>query len=373
MPASAAAGFLRPPSRGVGGLLAACWLLITAGCGSSPPPAAAAAADSTVDAAARDALIDAVLTRLRVSYVWSGGARAMDRAIRERAARGSYDRITSARVFAESLTAHLRAAGRDRHVRVEFSAEPLPPYPWRRGATDETDDSAHTRARRVRFGVGRPERLAGNIAYVEIRSFAFAPEWAEPMLTEVLSSSSDADALIIDVRRNRGGSPRLAAFVTGYLIGRDSVHLTTLYWRRGRVEQLWARPDVPGRRYGDTRPLYVLTGPETFSAAEGFAYNLQALGRAVVVGGTTGGGAHAGGLHRVTDHFAVWVPAARPVNPVTGTNWEGVGVRPDVLVVPADSAKRVAHLVALGAVLRGTADAERRADLERTIIAVGGR
>ncbi len=373
MVGSADARVLRSRLRGVGSLVAVGWLLAAGGCGGSSPRSAAAPADSTVDAAARDALIDAVLARLRASYVWSGGARAMDRAIRERAVRGAYDSVTSARAFAESLTVHLRAAARDRHVRVEFSAEPLPPHPWRRGATDATDDSAHARARRVRFGVGRPERLAGNIAYIEIRSLAFAPEWAEPMLTDVLSSVADADALIIDLRRNRGGSPRLAAFVTGYLIGRDSVRLTTLYWRRGRIEEIWARPDVPGRRYGDARPLYVLTGRPTFSAAEGFAYNLQALGRAVVVGDTTGGGAHAGGLHRVTDHFAVWVPAARPVNPVTGTNWEGIGVRPDIPVVPADSARRVAYLTALGAVLARTTDVQRRADLERTIVAVGGR
>lgn len=348
----------------------AAWVAVCIGCRAERVRAPTAMADSTVDAAERRAVIDGVLARLRSSYVWSDGARAMDRAIRARMRRGAYDSLTSARVFAESLTAHLRAAGRDNHVRVEYRAAPLPRHPWRRGAGADVDDSARARGRRTRFGIGRPRRLSGNVAYLEIRSFGFPAAWVEPMVTDVMRSVADADALIIDLRRNGGGSPRLTAFVSSYVIGSDSVHLATLYWRRGRVEELWATPDVPGVRYGLERPVYVLTSRETFSAAEGFAYNLQARGRVVVVGDTTGGGAHAGGLHRVADHFGVWVPAARPVNPVTGTNWERVGVRPDIAVTP-DAALRMAHLVALGTLLAGSSDSGQRADLEAAIVEAG--
>jgi C-terminal processing protease CtpA/Prc len=78
--------------------------------------------------------------------------------------------------------------------------------------------------------------------------------------------------------------------------------------------------------------LYILTGQQTFSAAEEFAYNLQALGRAKVVGERTGGGAHPGRTHRIINQFEVFIPNGRAINPITKTNWEGVGVEPDIEV-----------------------------------------
>ena len=97
------------------------------------------------------------------------------------------------------------------------------------------------------------------------------------------------------------------------------------------------RKTVPGRRFGPDKPVYVLTSDRTFSGAEEFAYNLQTRKRATIVGDTTGGGAHPGGMRRVTDHFGVWVPSGRAINPITKTNWERVGVRPDIAVA-ADQA-----------------------------------
>jgi C-terminal processing protease CtpA/Prc len=110
---------------------------------------------------------------------------------------------------------------------------------------------------------------------------------------------------------------------------------------------------VAGRRYGQRKPVYVLTSDRTFSGAEEFAYDLQTRKRATVVGATSGGGAHPGGPRRIDDHFAVWVPAGRAVNPLTQTNWEGVGVAPDH-AVPADDALRAAQVLALRAMLPGT-------------------
>jgi C-terminal processing protease CtpA/Prc len=94
---------------------------------------------------------------------------------------------------------------------------------------------------------------------------------------------------------------------------------------------------VPGRRFGPTKPVYVLTSHKTFSAAEAVAYDLQALKRAVIVGETTGGGANPFEYRRVHPHFAVDLPESRSVNPITGTNWQGTGVKPDV-EVPAEQA-----------------------------------
>jgi C-terminal processing protease CtpA/Prc len=94
--------------------------------------------------------------------------------------------------------------------------------------------------------------------------------------------------------------------------------------------------------------VYVLTSGETFSGGEEFSYDLQNLKRAKLVGETTGGGANPGGPARVAEHFALFVPSGRAISPITKTNWEGVGVKPDV-ATPAAQALDVAYLDALRA------------------------
>ncbi len=70
--------------------------------------------------------------------------------------------------------------------------------------------------------------------------------------------------------------------------------------------------------------------------------DLQQLKRATIVGERTRGGAHAREGFRVHPHLEATISVARAVNPVTGTNWEGTGVTPDV-EVPADQARDWAH------------------------------
>ena len=162
----------------------------------------------------------------------------------------------------------------------------------------------------------------------------------------------------------------MVASVSSYLFGPEQVHLNSLYWRpTDRTQDFYTQPDVPGTRFGPDKPLYVLTSRRTFSAAEEFTYNLQTRQRAVIVGDTTGGGAHPGGVGRVTDHFSVWIPSGRAINPITQTNWERVGVRPDI-AVPADQALHTAHLAALRALRDAASDPQRREALERVILRV---
>jgi len=87
---------------------------------------------------------------------------------------------------------------------------------------------------------------------------------------------------------------------------------------------------VPGRRFGPDKPVFVLISNRTFSAAEAFAYDLQALGRATIVGERSGGGAHPFEYRAITPRFVLSLPEGRSINPITGGDWQGVGVRPDV-------------------------------------------
>jgi C-terminal processing protease CtpA/Prc len=220
-------------------------------------------------------------------------------------------------------------------------------------------------ARRINYGLERVERLSGNVGYLEIRTFDIDPGAADSVLAAAMNFLASTDALIIDVRRNGGGDPRRVAAVCSYLLPPNRL-INKFYWRpQNRWDEFRTGP-VTGRHYGTTRPVYVLTSDQTFSGAEEFAYDVQTQRRGEVVGDTTGGGAHPGGMRRVTEHFGVWVPSGRAVNPITGTNWEGTGVRPDV-PIEAAAALRTAHLRALERLLKSEADAQHRVRLQRSI------
>jgi hypothetical protein len=321
--------------------------------------------DLTIDSTMRGRVIAGVLQRLDEGYVFPAKAKEMVGSVRGRARRGAYDRVTSARAFADSLTADLQAVSHDRHLRVVYRSD---------GVADETPDGEPSPAqrrehdafgRRVNYGLERVERLAGNVGYLEIRSFGFTAAQADSALAASMNFLARTDALISDVRRNGGGDPDMVAAVCSYLMPPNTL-INRFYWRpMDRWDEFRTRP-VSGTHYGTGRPVYVLTSDRTFSGAEEFAYDIQTQRRGRIVGDTTGGGAHPGGLRRVTEHFGVWVPAGRAVNPVTETNWEGTGVRPDV-AVPADDALRTAHLDALHRLLARERDPERRAALEAAV------
>jgi C-terminal processing protease CtpA/Prc len=140
---------------------------------------------------------------------------------------------------------------------------------------------------------------------------------------------SHVDAIIFDLRENGGGDPKMVALISTYLLDKPT-NLNDLYNRKeDQSTQYWTLPYVPGSRLADT-PAFVLTSQNTFSGAEEFSYNLKNLKRAMLVGETTGGGAHPVDGHRIDDHFMIGVPFARAINPVSKTNWEGTGVTPDV-------------------------------------------
>lgn len=195
-------------------------------------------------------------------------------------------------------------------------------------------------------GAPRVELLEGGVAVVELAPMLFPLEWAAEPLSAALTVASRAQALIVDLRGNRGGDPDTVAFVCSYLLD-ERTHLNSMYWRAGeRSEQSWSLPHVPGARFGGSKPLYVLSGTSTFSAAEELAYDLQQLGRAVVVGERTRGGAHPCQGWTVHPHLEATVPVGRAINPVSGTNWEGTGVQPDVPCAADDSLDH-AHAMAL--------------------------
>jgi C-terminal processing protease CtpA/Prc len=148
-----------------------------------------------------------------------------------------------------------------------------------------------------------------------------------------MGALNSADALIFDLRDNGGGYSEMVSLLAAYLFD----HPEYMYDPRiSPAQQSWTQSPVPGNRLAD-KPVYVLTSASTVSAAEQFTYDLKMLKRVTLVGETTGGSAHAGVFHRIDDHFGMGIPETRAVNPYSKTDWEGVGVGPDVKVNAADA------------------------------------
>jgi len=321
--------------------------------------------DLTIDAATRTQVIDAILKRLNDSYVFPDVAKKMEQSIRERVDKKEYDQITSAKQFSTTLTKDLQAVSNDKHLRVRYSHSPIPERGPRREPTAEEREQRKRDLNWMNHGFVKVERLRGNIGYLEFLNFADEELGADTVAAS-MNFVNGTDALIIDLRGNGGGNPAMVALICSYLFGPEPVHLNDLYWREGdRTDQFWTRKEVAGKRYLN-KDVYVLTSKRTFSGAEEFTYNLKNLKRATIIGETTGGGAHPGGMFRLSANFGAFIPTGRAISPITKTNWEGTGVTPDV-AVPAEQALVVARLMALKKSLTSLANPDFKAGVQDEI------
>lgn len=233
------------------------------------------------------------------------------------------------------LTEHLQKVSGDRHLRVRHRPE---------GAASGFDGDEHERryaaeAVQNAGGIRQVTRLDASTGLLEIAPYTSPVHMAASYVEAAFALLVGVQHLVIDLRRGLGGTPETVALICGHLLGREPVHLQDIVERSGDRRQFWTTP-APNRLPEEVE-LHVLTSSRTFSGCEELAYNLQALGRATVVGETTGGGAHPVEAFRLTDTLEAHVPIAMSVNAVTGTNWEGVGVTPDV-PCPADDALEAA-------------------------------
>ena len=291
-----------------------------------------------------DAIVAEAARLVVAKYVFPEAGERIGAHLRERAAAGHYAAAPSAADLAALVTADLQSVNGDRHLRLQHHDDEVPDLP----STEMLVAMLRSQAARSLGGVARVERLAGNVAWLELSPILFPPSMAAGAVGGALQCVASADALVLDLRHTIGGEPGMAAFVCSYLFDEEPVHLIDIYERDGgRTVQSWTLPYVPGERFGGTKPLYVLTGPTTFSGGEAVAYCLQQQGRATLVGERTRGGAHPRIGVRVHPHLELTIPTGRAMHPVTGENWEGVGVAPDI-AVPAEDALAAA-LAALAA------------------------
>lgn len=323
--------------------------------------------DLPIDAALRRAVVDTLCDRIERYYVFPDRARAAARALHRRMSRHEYDQISGASEFADSLTAHIHSVVPDLHLRVHYRYELIPAQTGEGPPPESERRRMQELDRRLNHGFQRLERLPGNVGYMDLWQFSGDPD-AQATAVAAMNFLANTDALIIDLRKNGGGSPTMIATLLTYFVPEDARLLFNTFYRRegDRTEEYWTSPYVPGPRYAG-KPLYVVTSVRTGSGAEEFAYDVQTHELGTVVGAVTAGGANPGRFFRLTDHFAAFIATGRAVNPVTHTNWEGVGVTPDSLA-KAGEALRIAYTMALQKLLEGAKEDPERADaLKRAI------
>lgn len=245
--------------------------------------------------------------------------------------RSAYLQITDPTKFASAVTAGMYAVAHDKHIGLWYSATYMP------------DDQKPTPADEVQrtyfehyinYGYEGVLRLQGNIGYLHLRGFAGMPG-AKKTIDGTMALLDHTDALIIDLRGNGGGDPRSLDYLMGYFFSKPT-ELTSIVWKehgKTTLHRQFSAASIGGVRYLN-KPVYVLIDDRTISCAEQFAYDMKSLHRAQLIGKTTAGGANPGRVYRLTSHFGLFVPLGQAKNPYTGSNWEGIGVSPDVPTTP---------------------------------------
>ena len=384
--------------------------------GAGPGPESPA---EQLDAAVRGQVAEALAQVLAEYYVYEEIGREMAEAIRNRLQEGAYDGIRSPVEFADALQADLREISRDGHLGVRYepraaepggpapdgpaprtakpggpapdgpaprAAVPGPAVPLPRDAgpmapgltAPEPDGPAKPIGPAPKAPLAPAPRAAGpdaaalpdlrildgNIGYMAVNAMP-PSESAMRAIVAAFALLDRTDALILDLRGNTGGSPAVVGLIEGYLSEGSPYTTNTVHWRNGDRPERLRTADVGDLAYGSRKPVYVLTSPATFSAAEQLSYDLQAFKRATIVGETTGGGSHTSNIGPVPlgHGFVANIPTGYLVNAVTGTNWEGIGVQPDV-EVPAEEALAAAWSLAARTLADSAPDPAARAGLE---------
>lgn len=315
-----------------------------------------------IEPAESKAVVGELGKRMQAHYVFPDVADRVAAALLAKEANGGYASARNRIRMAEALTMDLRTLGKDQHLEVMFdpSFKATPPSNDLPLDTVLDPDWVADVARNG-YGIQSVERLPGNVGYLEVRGF-FPIEAAAPALSAAMMLLSGTDALILDLRRNRGGSPDSVAHLLSHFFALgDERHLNDIYRRDdGSTRQYWTTSTVMPRYL---KPIYVLTSKSTFSGGEECAYDLQAQKRAILVGETTGGGSNPGALFPLGYGFVAFIPTKRSINPITHGNWEHVGVKPDIAVA-ASKAKNTAYIAILRDLLAKVGTSGARHDLE---------
>ena len=283
-------------------------------------------------------VLQKIASLLETKYVFPEMAKKYAEEFRKKCERGFYESYTNPKEFAEQATADLISITKDKHINFRLIESS--------DIGEKPESSLHHPIRYHRLGINenkgfsKLEWIEGNIGYLDIRRFYYISD-VRDMVIATMKILSNADAIIIDLRENGGGS---GDYLSSYFL-KHPTQLNSWYSREDDfLTEVWTFKEIGVERLTAV-PLFLLTSKRTFSAAESFAYDMKVRERATIIGDSTKGGAHSVDLYKIDDQFEIYIPTVRAINPITGENWEGTGVIPDILI-PAESALDTAIVLA---------------------------
>ena len=266
-----------------------------------------------------DKIVLDLATNLKENYVLEDYANRMNDKLLENLEKGDYSQYEVGLELADKLQNDMRSINNDKHLRIRY------------GSSNNSRGSSADLRPSFKNGIGDVSILEGNIGYLEITGFSNVTRSLKQELADKMEKIIDTKAIILDLRNNGGGSPAAVQLISSYFLD-PGVHLNTLYFRnRDMKRDFYTLNDIEGKRNPDVA-LYILTSSYTFSAGEEFCYNLKQLERATLIGEVTGGGAHPVDRFVLPGGMVAIIPVGMATNPVTGKNWEGAGVIPNVLI-----------------------------------------
>lgn len=341
---------------------------------AAPTAVARTGAAIALTPAARSAAIDQIVATIEKGYVFPDRVPAIVARLREGLAQ-RYDTADPS-VFAERVTTDLRAASNDRHMYLNYAPDEFAAAAAGPAGDDQKESPAlaaiHRRsAVRSNHGLARMEILPGNVRYLKITGFEWVEDETGAAYDAAMRFLRDGDAVIIDLRGNGGGSHAAVRYLLSHFMDGDTLDMT--FFQAGEApSQSRTLEYLPaGRLKG--KPLYVLIDRNVGSAAEAFAYDVQQFRLGTLVGATTAGAANNNRFSPIAPGFMLSVSFGRPVHPISQSNWEKIGVSPDVATDPVRALDTAQSLALASLVAKPAADAGDRADWEWARIAVDAR
>jgi hypothetical protein len=316
-----------------------------------------------LDPSTKKAVIDSLSQALNNFYVYPEQAAAMTKHLQQQWQKHKYDAPLNGPALAEQLMTDIRTVHKDRHLQIRFDPN-LQQRIVSFNATKQPDRTDVAREQRENFYFRKAEVLPGNIGYITFTNFSDTSEQARATVRAAMQFVAYTDALIIDLRNNYGGNGIMAGEIAGYFF-KEKVYAGRRYSRIGNTwTDMW-QENNPALTKGLVlnMPVYILTSQRTFSAAEGMAYSLQQLKRAVVIGDTTRGGAHLTRSFSLGNGFVGFIPFSRSESVISKTDWEGTGVIPDTRDIESNSLV-TAQTIILETKLSTTADSTERRKLQ---------
>lgn len=294
----------------------------------------------------KEKIISDINALLLKQYLFPLVAEKIITVLDEKFKNGLYDNINDPLDFSNIITQDLQSINNDLHLKLKYDPDN------KIGRLKPNLKNLIAISRKENFGFEKIEILKGNIGYLKMNKFE-NPIFAGDTLTSAMNFLGNTDALIIDIMNNPGGNIPMGELIASYFFN-DRIHLSSFDFREYDItHHTYTYPYVYGQQYLN-KDLYILISKKSASLAEGFAYELKYLKRAIIIGEQSAGAAHSGSYKNIGD-FKVYMPTGRPINPNTKTNWEGVGVIPHIKISKRDTIT-TAHLLALKKLYSGSKD-----------------